>query len=220
MTKNIITKLAATMALSLFAASAQAVVVDIAVNGGFESGDFTGWAQYPSNGTTQSITTVNPSAGIYASNLKINAGAGAVNNVLKQERLLDGTGLLSAGDIINYSFDYRGSAADGGVLFLENFCETDNILCGQDLTRIDLLPISQDTWNSYSGSFTLGAGVTAYTLQFAAVCGAANTCTTDYYIDNVVINADIAAVPVPAAVWLFGSGLVGLVGVARRRKQG
>ena len=27
-----------------------------------------------------------------------------------------------------------------------------------------------------------------------------------------------SAIPVPAAVWLFGSGLLGLVGVARRKK--
>jgi len=29
----------------------------------------------------------------------------------------------------------------------------------------------------------------------------------------------INAVPVPAAVWLFGSGLIGLIGVARRKKD-
>lgn len=34
------------------------------------------------------------------------------------------------------------------------------------------------------------------------------------YVDGVAINP----VPVPAAVWLFGSGLIGLVGVARRKK--
>jgi hypothetical protein len=31
-------------------------------------------------------------------------------------------------------------------------------------------------------------------------------------------SATVSAVPVPAAVWLFGSGLIGLVGMARRKK--
>ena len=35
---------------------------------------------------------------------------------------------------------------------------------------------------------------------------------------NPTFNGTVSAVPVPAAVWLFGSGLLGLVGVARRRK--
>ena len=33
--------------------------------------------------------------------------------------------------------------------------------------------------------------------------------------NNARVN--VSAVPVPAAVWLFGSGLIGLVGIARRR---
>ena len=33
-----------------------------------------------------------------------------------------------------------------------------------------------------------------------------------------VRDGDVAVVPVPAAVWLFGSGLLGLIGVARRKK--
>lgn len=38
-------------------------------------------------------------------------------------------------------------------------------------------------------------------------------------IDNYRATLRTPAVPVPAAVWLFGSGLLGLVGVARRRKN-
>jgi len=36
-------------------------------------------------------------------------------------------------------------------------------------------------------------------------------------LEGAVIQ-DLSAVPVPAAVWLFGSGLLGLIGVARRKK--
>jgi hypothetical protein len=35
--------------------------------------------------------------------------------------------------------------------------------------------------------------------------------------ERSVLTVDVQPIPVPAAVWLFGSGLLGLVGVARRR---
>jgi len=38
------------------------------------------------------------------------------------------------------------------------------------------------------------------------------------YITGTWTSYTVSAVPVPAAVWLFGSGLLGLVGVARRRR--
>ena len=40
-------------------------------------------------------------------------------------------------------------------------------------------------------------------------------------MDNMVIEASNTpgSVPVPAAVWLFGSGLIGLIGVARRKAR-
>jgi len=203
------------MALLALTGVSQAAIVDIAVNGDFETGDFSGWTQFPSAGTTQTIITPGSSS-TYAANLNI-SGAGAVNNVLKQQRLLDGTGQLGPGDEINFSFDYRGSSADGGILFVKSICETATATCG-DFLEAPLFGAAD--WTTVTGTtFTLGANATAYTLEFAAVCGAAQNCLADFDIDNVVITADIAPIPVPAAAWLFGSALLGLGGAARRKRQ-
>jgi hypothetical protein len=35
-----------------------------------------------------------------------------------------------------------------------------------------------------------------------------------------ILRLEITSVPIPAAAWLFGSGLLGLVGMARRKKAG
>jgi hypothetical protein len=43
-----------------------------------------------------------------------------------------------------------------------------------------------------------------------------STLTNGSFTDSITIN--VSAVPIPAAAWLFGSGLLGLIGVARRKK--
>jgi hypothetical protein len=59
----------------------------------------------------------------------------------------------------------------------------------------------------YAWSFDLGYGP-----QY-------NPLKTFYVYAWAVHSGDVGAVPVPAAVWLFGSGLLGLVAVARRRMK-
>ena len=45
-----------------------------------------------------------------------------------------------------------------------------------------------------------------------------STAQGDVYAINMAYPTSTPEIPVPAAVWLFGSGLLGLIGVARRKK--
>lgn len=53
------------------------------------------------------------------------------------------------------------------------------------------------------------------TILFTGVVGPGNTITSTTIFGGSIAN--IAAVPVPAAVWLFGSGLLGLYSVVRKK---
>ena len=66
-------------------------------------------------------------------------------------------------------------------------------------------------------TFTLYAELEA--LTFGGYADAFSTMSMNFDdTTNLAALGEMSAVPVPAAVWLFGSGLLGLVGVARRKK--
>ncbi len=85
------------------------------------------------------------------------------------------------------------------------------------------------TWGNTMGNrgFTMTADVDSsiafyqVTLSDVDFASAVVTGMADWNLSSdgsLTYNAGVSEVPVPAAVWLFGSGLVGLVGIARRKK--
>ena len=70
---------------------------------------------------------------------------------------------------------------------------------------------------TYAFDFTIGTGATIgdYLIDIKVGISGGRSDITESFLVSVVPPSEI---PVPAAAWLFGSGLIGLVGVARRRK--
>lgn len=92
--------------------------------------------------------------------------------------------------------------------------------------------LAEDTLDTSTAGFTFESGLLSVTLNPLWANGKVqvgfNNAVDNYdpsgmFYDNTCFNNDGSCtappVPVPAAVWLFGSGLLGLVGVARRRKS-
>ena len=195
----------------LTAASAtQLQAVNVAVNGGFETGDFTGWTQFPSG--IQIVGAFSPTEGNFAVNID-NSGNGAANSIIKQSNLLAGS--INPGDAISVSFDMRGTTAVGGIVFAEFFSEID----GGGISKSEILggPLFADAdpniWTSFSFNTTAGPDVSGgITLQLGAVTGAAEGSVANVFYDNVKIDV----VPEPASLGLFA--LSGLLFGARRRR--
>jgi hypothetical protein len=65
--------------------------------------------------------------------------------------------------------------------------------------------------STFSETLSLGAGSYVFTLSGFAMNALDSAVTSDY-------NLEVTAVPLPAAVWLFGSALLGFISFSSRRK--
>jgi len=118
-----------------------------------------------------------------------------------------GFSIFNLADPDRTDLDLIGISASGATGVLgSDLSLFQNLVQGEDL----LFYATLDT--STSGDF-----LATYVLTFsdAANIGAANSHST--YTLTLTLKGTVAAVPVPDSVWLLGSGLIGVIGVARRK---
>ena len=161
---------------------AVAAGADLATNGNFETGDFTCWQEFPNGGTISLSDPLNGS--LFAG--KLDASGQPVGVTLKQANL--GAGELAAGQTVQVTFDWKGTAAAGGVVDIRLLSE----LAAGGVSKEDIIQgggVFPADWTTVGPlDLVLGPDVSGgITLQFTAICGGDAGCVSVLEIDNVSI---------------------------------
>jgi hypothetical protein len=102
----------------------------------------------------------------------------------------------------NAQRELDGTPVDPGLYGLLNTGNFTNFMSDQYWTGTDYEALLGRRWD-----FNFDLGNKDYGYESAA-----------FHYSLIVHSGDVAVVPIPAAAWLFGSGLMSLVGFARRNK--
>lgn len=147
---------------------------------------------------------------------------------IEGSNLLDGYALVDWNGIKNMShhLEWDASGMFNAIAF---GLEVGDTISGTNLIRNGIVVKDVESVTPFSDSFQNANNLQGY----APIAATSNSrgLGDETPFPGVVAHIDIgsgnslhvtgysvSAVPVPAAVWLFGSGLLGLIGVARRKK--
>jgi hypothetical protein len=236
------------LAAALLLSTGAAQAVNIFVNGGYETAGAgtlaANWVPAASGYDQLCGASIAHTGNCVAdiTSPALSAGITLQNNVLdggQPGSLLGG----EVGNTLTFSFwTYGWAGTTGAANYALRYLDSvGNILAQTPVTNFNssLSPTKQNpgdtqpaTWNQVSTTLTVPTGAFAAFVEFSHGMGPVGPLFPDcgvghpnglcfmpglVYIDDV--SLETSAVPVPAAVWLFGSGLLGLVGVARRSKK-
>lgn len=175
-----------------------------------------GYEKFPSGGSSM---TYDAATGTGAVNWNNNTGTSGPDYTVGQ--IIDALGGYTA---FNIGIDTNTTSANSEVLQLfEVKIDTGSgfvteFYCG---TEIGMGPACGDIAPPTPNSN--GTGWSDYLLSTVNLSGYASTDLVQFHtvITGAVDGQEqlfLTAIPVPAAVWLFGSGLLGLIGIARRKR--
>ncbi|MGB5313268.1 MAG: hypothetical protein WBN38_14465 [Polyangiales bacterium] len=158
---------------------------ELAVNGGFETGNLDGWTRFcggPNNGSCEA-TMAEARTGLWSGRV-VTAGAPA-NPTIKQANLA--IGVVQPNSEITIRFSMKGSTGPGGIVFAGLLSEfLPEGATREDLGGGPLFPTDQ--WVDYEFTTNTGPDVAnGVSLELNAICGAVEGCFVDVFFDDVSI---------------------------------